>query len=61
MPELALVAFLILAYTLIAVRLDRLSISAPILLVTAGAILGPAGIGASTPLRTPNPSGCWPS
>ena len=46
MPELALVAFLILAYTLIAVRLDRLSISGPILLVTAGAILGPAGVGA---------------
>ena len=45
MPELALVALLILAYTLVAVRLDRLSISAPILLVTAGALIGPAGIG----------------
>lgn len=50
MPELALVALAILSYTLLAVRLDRWSISGPMVLVTAGAIIGPAGVGAvSTP------------
>ena len=55
MPELALVALLILAYTLVAVRLDRLSISGPILLVTAGALIGPAGIGAVDAPATSEP------
>ncbi len=45
MPQIALVALVILAYTLIAVRLDRLSISGPIILVTVGALVGPAGVG----------------
>ena len=48
MPQLALLALAILAYALIAVRLDRLSISGPMVLVTIGALLGPAGIGAVT-------------
>ena len=55
MPELALIALLILAYTLVAVRLDRLSISGPILLVTAGALVGPAGIGAIDAPATSEP------
>ena len=46
MSQLALVAIVILGYTLVAVRLDRLSIGGPIVLVTVGAALGPAGIGA---------------
>ena len=48
MPQLALLALAILAYTLTAARLDRLSISGPIILVTVGALLGPAGVGAVT-------------
>ena len=48
MPEVALAALVVLAYALTAVRLDRLSISGPIVLVTAGILLGPAGIGAVT-------------
>ena len=44
MPELAIVAVLILGYTIVAARLDRRSISGPIVLVTAGALLGPAGL-----------------
>ena len=36
---------MILGYTFLAARLDRLSISGPMVLVTIGAILGPAGIG----------------
>ncbi len=57
MPQLALVALVVLGYTLLAVRLDRLSVSAPIVLVTAGALLGPAGLSdvaapaASEPVR----------
>jgi NhaP-type Na+/H+ or K+/H+ antiporter len=39
-----MLAVVILGYTVVAARLDRLSISAPIVLVTAGALLGPAGI-----------------
>jgi sodium/hydrogen antiporter len=46
--ELALVALVVFAYALTAVRLDRMSISGPIVLVAAGALLGPAGIGAVT-------------
>ena len=46
MPQIALLALAILAYTLTAARLDRLSISGPIVLVTVGALLGPAGVGA---------------
>ena len=45
----------ILAYTLIAVRLDRLSISGPIVLVTVGALLGPSGVGAVTAPATSEP------
>jgi NhaP-type Na+/H+ or K+/H+ antiporter len=44
LPELAILAVVVLAYTLVAARLDRFSISAPIVLVTAGALLGPAGL-----------------
>jgi NhaP-type Na+/H+ or K+/H+ antiporter len=44
--QIALLALAILAYTLTAARLDRLSISGPIVLVTVGALLGPAGVGA---------------
>lgn len=44
MPELAILAVVVFAYTVVAARLDRFSISAPIALVTAGALLGPAGI-----------------
>ena len=55
MTQLALVAFSILAYTLIAVRLDRLSISGPIVLVTVGALLGPSGVGAVTAPATSEP------
>ncbi len=55
MPELALIALLILAYTLVAVRLDRLSISGPIVLVTAGALIGPAGVGAIDAPATSEP------
>ena len=55
MPQLALVALAILAYALTAVRLDRLSISGPIVLVTVGALLGPAGVGAVTAPATSEP------
>ena len=47
-PQIALLALAILVYTLTAARLDRLSISGPIVLVTVGALLGPAGVGAVT-------------
>jgi NhaP-type Na+/H+ or K+/H+ antiporter len=56
-PQIALLALAILVYTLTAARLDRLSISGPIVLVTVGALLGPAGVGvveapaASEPFR----------
>ena len=46
MPQLAIIAFVILGYTLVAVRLDRLSISGPMVLVTVGILLGPADLGA---------------
>lgn len=46
MPELAIVAVVILGYSVVAARLDGLSISAPIVLVAAGMLLGPAGFGA---------------
>ena len=46
MPELAILAIVILGYTIVAARLDRHSISGPIVLVTAGALLGPAGLDA---------------
>ena len=55
MPQLALVALAILAYALIAVRLDRLSISGPMVLLTVGVLLGPAGIGAVTAPETFEP------
>ena len=55
MPQLALVALAILAYALTAVRLDRLSISGPLVLVAVGALLGPAGIGALTAPATSEP------
>ena len=55
MPQLAIVALAILVYTLIAVRLDRMSISGPIVLVTVGALLGPAGVGAITAPATSEP------
>ena len=55
MPQLALLALAILVYALIAVRLDRLSISGPIVLVTVGALLGPAGVGAVTAPATDEP------
>jgi sodium/hydrogen antiporter len=54
-PQLALVALAILAYALTAVRLDRLSISGPLVLVAVGALLGPAGIGALTAPATSEP------
>jgi NhaP-type Na+/H+ or K+/H+ antiporter len=44
-PQLAIVALVILGYTLVAARIDRLSVSAPMVLVAVGAILGPAGGG----------------
>ncbi len=55
MPQLALVALAILAYALTAVRLDRLSISGPAVLVAVGALLGPAGVGAVTAPATSEP------
>ena len=55
MPQLALLALAILAYALIAVRLDRWSISGPIVLVTVGALLGPSGVGAVTAPATSEP------
>jgi NhaP-type Na+/H+ or K+/H+ antiporter len=42
-PQIALIALVILAYALVAARLDRRSISGPIVLVTVGAVIGPAG------------------
>ena len=44
-----------LAYALTAVRLDRLSISGPVVLVTVGALLGPAGVGVVTAPATSEP------
>ncbi len=41
MPQIAIVAFVILGYTLLAARLDRLSVSGPMILVAVGAVLGP--------------------
>ena len=55
MPQLAIIALAILAFALTAVRLDRLSISGPVVLVTAGALLGPAGVGALTAPATSEP------
>ena len=55
MPQLALLALAIFAYALTAVRLDRLSISGPIVLVTVGALVGPAGVGAVTAPATSEP------
>ena len=46
MPQIAIVALVILGYTLLAARLDRLSVSGPMILVTIGAVLGPSGFGA---------------
>ena len=37
MPQIAIVALVILGYTLLAARLDRLSVSGPMILVTIGA------------------------
>jgi len=54
-PQLALVALAILTYALIAVRLDRVSISGPVFLVAVGALLGPAGIGEVTGPATSEP------
>ena len=61
MTQLALVALAILAYALAAVRLDRLSISGPIVLVTVGAVLGPAGIGAIIAPASSEPFVCSPN
>ena len=55
MPQLALVALVILAYALTAVRLGRLSISGPIVLVSVGALIGPSGIDAVTAPATSEP------
>lgn len=55
MSQLALIALVLLGYTLIAVRLERLSITAPMLLVTVGAILGPAALGAVSAPATSEP------
>ncbi len=44
MIELALVALLFAAYALVAVRLDRWSVSGPMALVATGALLGPAAV-----------------
>lgn len=55
MPQLALAALAILAYALTAVRLDRWSISGPMVLVTVGVLLGPAGVGALTGPATSEP------
>ena len=55
MPQLAFVALAILGYALTAVRLDRLSISGPVVLVTVGALLGPAGVGAVSAPATSEP------
>ena len=46
MPQIAIVALIILGYTLLAARLDRLSVSGPMILVAIGAVLGPSGVGA---------------
>ena len=46
MPQIAIAALVILGYTLLAARLDRLSVSGPMILVTIGAVLGPSGVGA---------------
>ena len=46
MAQIAIVALVILGYTLLAARLDRLSVSGPMILVTIGAVLGPQGVGA---------------
>ena len=46
MPQIAIVALVILGYTVLAARLDRLSVSGPMILVTMGAVLGPSGAGA---------------
>jgi NhaP-type Na+/H+ or K+/H+ antiporter len=54
-PQLALIALVVLGYTLVAVRLDQSSISGPIVLVTAGVILGPAGIGVVAAPATSEP------
>ena len=45
MPEIAIVVLVMLGYTLLAARLDRLWVSGPMILVTIGAVLGPSGIG----------------
>ena len=45
-PQIAIVAFVILGYTLLAAGLDRLSVSGSMILVTIGAVLGPSGVGA---------------
>ena len=44
MAQIALIALIILGYALVAARLDRRSISGPIVLVTVGAIIGAAGL-----------------
>lgn len=44
MFQIALIALVILAYALVAARLERRSISGPIVLVTVGALIGPAGL-----------------
>ncbi len=46
MPQIAIIALVILGYTLLAARLDRLSVSGPMVLVTIGALLGPSVVGA---------------
>ncbi len=45
MSEVAVIALVLLGYALVAVRLDRWSISGPMVLVGIGAVLGPAGLG----------------
>ena len=45
MPQLVTVALVILGYMVLAARLDRLSVSGPMILVTIGAFLGPSMVG----------------
>src|SRR6476620_1451040 len=44
MGGLVVIAVVIMAYTLVASKLDRWSISGPMVFVAAGAVLGPAGL-----------------
>ena len=53
----ALVAAVFVVYALAARRLDRLSITAPIVLVAAGTVLGAGFPTCSRPTRAPNRSG----